>query len=285
MAYLRVWSMTILLLGIGLRSEAAIAEWDANEEPDVLGYLLSYGTQPGMHETTIDVGNVVRHEFFPPVGYRYYIVVQAYNAVGIGPKSTEAVLDLTVTPNQPPSLAQPNDQASTVNEQVFLSLSATDPEGGSLTFSASGLPAGLSVQPFTGVIGGAATVPGTYTIAATVSDGALSDTASFKWSVIPASDTAAPMVSITGPLSGAEISKKVTLTATASDAGGVAGVRFFLDGAPIGVEDTTAPFAVLWNSVGTTNGTHQLTAVARDHAGNQGLSQPIAITVRNRGRR
>jgi len=39
--------------------------------------------------------------------------------------------------------------------------------------------------------------------------------------------------------------------------------------APLGAEDTTSPFAVVWNSAATTDATHVLTAVARDGAGAQ----------------
>jgi hypothetical protein len=45
---------------------AATATWDRNIETDVAGYRVSYGTQPGIHTVTIDVGNVVSYTFNPP---------------------------------------------------------------------------------------------------------------------------------------------------------------------------------------------------------------------------
>src|SRR5204862_522853 len=47
-------------------------------------------------------------------------------------------------------------------------------------------------------------------------------------------DGAAPTVSITAPAAGATVSSTITVTATASDNVGVAGVQFKLDGATLG---------------------------------------------------
>ncbi len=40
----------------------------------------------------------------------------------------------------------------------------------------------------------------------------------------------------------------VTVTANASDNDAVAGVQFKLDGADLGVEDTSAPYSVSWDT-------------------------------------
>src|SRR5262249_50885019 len=56
-----------------------------------------------------------------------------------------------------------------------LQLSATDPDGDSLTFGATGLPPGLAVDPATGLVSGTfASGGGTYHVTATASDGTLS---------------------------------------------------------------------------------------------------------------
>ena len=44
-------------------------------------------------------------------------------------------------------------------------------------------------------------------------------------------------------------------------------MQFKLDGAPLGAEDTTAPYEVTWDTATVANGAHTLTAVARDAAG------------------
>src|SRR5207247_709157 len=70
-------------------------------------------------------------------------------------------------------------------------------------------------------------------------------------------------------------------TATASDNVGVTGVQVRLDGAALGAEDLTAPYAVSWATTTATNGSHTLTAVARDAAGNQTTSAAVTVTVAN----
>jgi hypothetical protein len=89
-------------------------------------------------------------------------------------------------------------------------------------------------------------------------------------------------VSLTAPANGATVSgSAVALTATASDDVGVTGVQFRLDGAPLGAEDTSAPYATTWNTTTATNGTHTLTAVARDAAANTTTSTTVTTTVDN----
>jgi hypothetical protein len=61
----------------------------------------------------------------------------------------------------------------------------------------------------------------------------------------------------------------------------VAGVQFRLDGANLGAEDTTSPYSVSWNTTTATNGTHTLTAVARDAAGNSTTWAGVTVTVSN----
>ncbi len=96
-------------------------------------------------------------------------------------------------------------------------------------------------------------------------------------------DGQAPTINMTAPASGSTVSGVVNVTATASDNVGVAGVQFKLDGANIGAEDTTSPYSISWSSLSTSNGTHSLTAAARDAAGNTTTSSSVTITVSNTG--
>lgn len=94
-------------------------------------------------------------------------------------------------------------------------------------------------------------------------------------------DGVVPTVSITSPVGGSTVSGSTVITATAADNVGVTGVQFLLDGSPLGPEDTVAPFSIGWNTTTTTNGTHQLSAQARDAAGNLGVAVPINVVVSN----
>jgi hypothetical protein len=103
-----------------------------------------------------------------------------------------------------------------------------------------------------------------------------------RLSVTYTQDISGPAVSISAPANNATVSgATVAVSATASDAVGVAGVQFKLDGANLGAEDTSSPYSSNWNSTTATNGAHTLTAVARDWAGNLTTSSSIAVTVSN----
>jgi hypothetical protein len=96
-------------------------------------------------------------------------------------------------------------------------------------------------------------------------------------------DTTPPAVAVTAPAGGASATATVTVSATASDSGGVVGVQFKLDGVDLGAEDMTAPYSIAWNTTAAANGSHTLTAVARDAAGNTATSAPVTVTVGNGG--
>jgi Big-like domain-containing protein len=93
-------------------------------------------------------------------------------------------------------------------------------------------------------------------------------------------DVTPPTVTITAPAAGT-VSGAVTITATAADNVGVAGVTLFDGATQIGTEDLKSPFSATWDSTHTTNGTHNLTAVARDQAGNRATSAPVVVNVVN----
>jgi hypothetical protein len=54
-----------------------------------------------------------------------------------------------------------------------------------------------------------------------------------------------------------------------------------LDGSNLGAQDTAPPYSLLWDTTQTTNGSHTLTAVASDAAGNQTTSAASNVTVNN----
>jgi len=85
----------------------------------------------------------------------------------------------------------PGNQTSTVGTAASAQVSASDSQSGqTFTYSATGLPAGLSINASTGLISGTPTTAGTSTVTATAKDttGA-TGTASFTWTVNPASGT------------------------------------------------------------------------------------------------
>ena len=92
-------------------------------------------------------------------------------------------------------------------------------------------------------------------------------------------DTTPPTVAVTNPTGGSLVTKTIQLQAAASDIGsGVASVTFYVDGAAVGTA-LTAPYRTGWNPKKYANGSHTITAVATDVAGNATTSAPIVITT------
>jgi hypothetical protein len=96
----------------------------------------------------------------------------------------------------------------------------------------------------------------------------------------PPSDTMPPSVSISSPAAGSSVSGTVTVTAVASDNIGVASVQFTLDGVNLGSPITAAPFSTTWATTQSSSGSHTLTAIALDTAGNT-ASASITVAVNN----
>src|SRR5206468_3890555 len=71
------------------------------------------------------------------------------------------------------------------------------------------------------------------------------------------------------------------VSANATDNVGMAGVQFKLDGANLGAEITAVPYSLSWNTTLVPNGSHTLTAVARDAAGNMATAGAVSVTVDN----
>jgi Bacterial Ig domain/Putative Ig domain len=84
-------------------------------------------------------------------------------------------------------LTNPGDQTNLDSDTVSLAVTASDAGGGTLSYSASGLPSGLTINTSTGVISGTisstadASSPDTVTV--TASDGSANATQTFNWEV------------------------------------------------------------------------------------------------------
>jgi glycosidase len=106
------------------------------------------------------------------------------------------------------------------------------------------------------------------------------DKISFGAGTPPPTDTTPPMVSLTSPAAGATLSGIASLTADASDAGGVARVEFYVAGVLI-ASDTASPYTASWDTRAVANGAYALSVRAYDAAGNQATSTPANVSVQN----
>ncbi|MFC1442729.1 putative Ig domain-containing protein [Streptacidiphilus sp. N1-10] len=104
---------------------------------------------------------------------------------GLGtPNGLTAFTAGTGTGGNTVTVTGPGNQSGTVGTAVSLQISASDSGSSTLTYSASGLPAGLSINSSTGLISGTPTTAGTSSVTVTATDttGA-SGSASFSWTI------------------------------------------------------------------------------------------------------
>ena len=96
-----------------------------------------------------------------------------------------------------------------------------------------------------------------------------------------AGDTTPPTVAVISPATATTVSGTVVLVASAADDRGVAGVRFDVDGAPVGSGIAAPPYQLVWDSRSVGDGVHGVIALAWDAAGNTSASQSVYLTVAN----
>jgi hypothetical protein len=159
---------------------------------------------------------------------------------------------------------------------VSLTLSVTDAGGSGVAttrYTTDGTTPSQSSTPYTGAFSVAATTTVMFR-----SWDVAGNAEAVKTQVVRI-DATAPTVSITSPTAGASVTGTIQIGAQASDApSGVASVTFYVDGQSVGV-DSSAPYQTGWNSKKVSKGSHVLTAVATDLAGNTTTSAGVTINV------
>lgn len=184
------------------------------------------------------------------------------------------------------SMITPAD-GTTVSGTVKATASASDNVGVvGVQFKLDGVNLGAEAKtaPYAISWNTTATSNGAHTLDAVARDAAGNKTASAAVTVTVSNnsaDTTPPTASMTAPADGSTVSGNVAVAANASDNVGVVGVQFKLDGANLGAEDTSSPYSISWDTTAAANGSHTLTAVARDAAGNHTTSSPVSLTVSN----
>jgi len=275
-----VFVMVAVLLATPLvaSSQTLTAVWDPNPSSDnVVNYEVCIGTTSltcNFRDATVPASQTT-YTFIPNPGVLYRVAVRAISAAGPGVYSPEVSVSI-------PSLSVPANRTSTVSVPITpLTLTASDPDGGTLQYTHTGLPFGLTLNPSTGAISGTPTSVGTFNVTVFVTDGLATASAAFVWTIQNAtSDTTAPTLSITSHTNNQTVSAaNITLSGTATDSGaggsGVAGVT--VNGAAATGGTATTSNTANWSRALTlVNGANVLTVVATDGAGNARTSQ---ITV------
>jgi len=266
----------------------------ASDNVGVAGYDVYRGTTSGFTPTTanrIAQPTGTAYTDTPSSTGTYYYKVAAEDAAGnVGPSSNEA--NATVFDGTPPT-APSNLGATASGSSVNLSWSAaTDNIGVTLYDVYRGTSSGFTptaanriAQPTGTSYTDTNLTNGTYYYKVTAEDGAgnVSAASNEASATVTVADTTPPTVSITAPSSGATVSGVITVSANAGDDQGVAGVQFKVDGQNLGTEDLAGPYTVSWDTRTLLNGSHTLTAVARDAAGNTTTAAAVTVTVSNTG--
>jgi hypothetical protein len=172
---------------------------------------------------------------------------------------------------------------------VSLSTSGTQQFTATVT-GASQTGVSWSISPTVGTISssGLFTAPAAITSAQNVivTASSIADLTKTAVAVIALTVTAPPPgsaplnVSINSPINGSRLNGTAVVSATANANAGVAGVQFFVDAVPIAAEVTTPPYVVNWDTTAVSDGTHNLSAMARDTAGNRSTAT-VSVSVSN----
>lgn len=273
----------------GITASAATIAWTTNELSDSqveYGLTTSYGSVTPLDATAVTSHRVALSGLTDTTLYHFRVRSRdAAGNVAVSADSTFKTRDgkaPTVSINAPAA-------GATVSGTVTVSAVASDNVGvTSVQFKLDGVNLGASdtTAPYSVSWNTVNVANGSHVLKAVARDAAGNSRTSVGITVTVANgtlvgDVTAPTVSVTAPASGATVSGTVAVSGNASDNVGVVGVQFKLDGANLGTEDTTSPYSISWSTTAVTNGSHTLTAIARDAAGNQSTSSSVSLTVSN----
>ncbi len=188
-------------------------------------------------------------------------------------------IDVTVD-NVAPSvvLAEPADGGVIFGTSIAVNATASDNDavvGVQFTLDGNNLGAEDATAPYELTWDSASAPDGPHVLAAIARDRAGNSQQGIAAIVV---DNTPPAAALTAPADGSVlVATPVPVNATATDARGIAGVQFLLDGAALGVPDTGSPYGVTWSNA--TDGPHVLTATAQDNTGHSTTTASVAVTV------
>jgi hypothetical protein len=154
-----------------------VVTWDEDDNSagnQVPTIITGAGVTPGSYAETINHYSVLR------------TLEDAYGLPAAGASATATpITDIwSSSPTGTVTVTNPGTQSGTVGTSSSLQISAADTAGGTLTYTAANLPAGLSINPATGLISGTPTSAGSATVTVTVTDSTgPAGSTSFTWTV------------------------------------------------------------------------------------------------------
>jgi thermitase len=211
-------------------------------------------------------------------------LVNAHQAVLAAYSSPPPLPDIT-----PPAVAVNSPlSGESVTGTITATVSASDDVGvAKVELYLDGvLFAADAISPYTFIWDTAQSGDGPHTLTAVAYDAAGNSAASAPVSVSVANggaDTTPPTVGIMAPAAGSVVTKVVKVAVQARDNGLVSAVDFLVDGqvsSTMTCNASAVDLTFIWNTRKDGRGAHTLTAVARDEAGNQSASAPVAVSVK-----
>ena len=233
---------------------------------DTVSYVM---TSPATSVSNLDVGTLTQDMVsrgFTKSNW-FLIDVEAGFELwqgGAGLATNSFAVNINGNPNAV-TVTNPGNQTGTVGTPASLQIQASDP-GQTLTYSATGLPAGLSINSSTGLISGTPTATGSSNVTVTVTAGnGSSGTAAFTWTI----GTGVNKVTVTNPGNQTgTVGTPVSLQLHATDsASGQTPTFTSVTGLPPGLSMSTGG---LISGTPTTGGTSSLTVTATDSTGASG---------------
>ena len=284
------FAISVFQLWLYSQAQDVTLVWDPNSETDLVGYNVYRSQSSGSGFTLINTSlvpvdpNPTFTDTSDKTGLStVFYVVSAVNTTGLESNFSNEVTLTFDTTAPSVSLTSPAG-GSTVSGTVTVSASASDDVPvASVEFFVNGASLGVDTSaPYSVPWVTTSLGDGSHTLTAQAIDtsGNSSISAPVSVTVDNASppDTTAPSVLLASPAGGSTVSGIVSVSAFAF--GNVASVEFFVNGASLGM-DTWGPYSVPWNTKSLYDGTHTLTAQARDPSGNSSTSAPVSVTIDN----
>ncbi len=185
------------------------------------------------------------------------------------------------SPTNTVTVTNPGSQTGKVGTAASLQVQASDSASGqTLSYSASGLPAGLSINSSTGLISGTPTTAGTSSVTVTATDttGA-SGSASFSWMISSSGTSNTVTVTNPGSQSGT-VGTAASVQVQASDSASGQTLTYSASGLPAGLSISSSTGLI--SGTPTTAGTSSVTVTATDTTGASG-SASFTWTISSSG--
>ena len=270
-------SLCVLLPALaGAQTTTVTAVWDPSPPSEqVSTYEVCIGTASrscNVKTATVSAAQT-SYVFAPPPGQMVYVSVRAVNSKGPGNYSAEQTFSI-------PSISALTNKSTLLNSLISpINFAVSDPDGSPLTFTHTGLPLGVTMNPNTGQITGTPTNAGTYSVTIFVNDGLTTVSRSFVWTVTAGvtTDRTPPTLTITSHTSGLVVtSASQTIRGTATDSGrggsGITTVRVNGQAATGGA--ASGNNTANWSRTITLNsGSNTVSVEAVDSAGNVQMQQ------------